>query len=190
MPRLFVAIDLDPETRAAMAGLQKRLQADGRASSGLRWLRPEQLHLTLVFLGEVEESRAGVVAGAIGAPVDRDAFEVEFGGVGAFPPRGAPRALWVGAQRGGEELRALQRVLVDRLVQLGVPLESRPFSPHLTLGRWKASRPSDRRRVLDVAPQGRVARSWIDHATLYRSQLSSTGSTYTPLARATLKSRP
>jgi 2'-5' RNA ligase len=185
--RLFVAIDLDAAARDALAAVQQELRSRD-SGSPIRWVRPDQLHLTLVFLGEVDEARAPELAVAIGAPIDRRAFDVTFEGLGAFPPHGAPRALWVGAREGAAELQALQQVLAGRAARLGIRLESRPFSPHLTLGRWKASRPSDRRRALAAAPAGAIARSHIDHATLYQSRPSASGHVYTALARANLVS--
>jgi len=147
------------------------------------------MHLTLVFLGEIEPARVDAMAAEISRPVEQPPFDLVFAGFGVFPPRGAPRALWIGARRGEAELRRLQETLAGRLERLGVARETRPFTPHLTLARWKSSRPSDRSRVLQSAHDRVVARVRIDHATLYHSRLSSGGSTYVELARATLSGR-
>jgi RNA 2',3'-cyclic 3'-phosphodiesterase len=187
--RLFVAADVDAPSRAAMAAEQRRLRTAAERGSPLRWVRPEQLHLTLVFLGEVDDVRADEAVAAIGQPVDQPPIDLVFAGQGVFPPRGAPRALWIGLGSGDAELRALQRVLAERVARLGLPLESRPFSPHLTIGRWKASRPSDRTIVASAFHDRIVARTRVDHATLYRSRISSAGPTYTELARAILAGR-
>jgi 2'-5' RNA ligase len=184
--RLFVAVDVDAPSRAAIAAEQQRLRAAAERGSPLRWVRPEQLHLTLVFLGEVDDARADDVIAAIGQPVEQPPIDLVFAGQGVFPPRGAPRALWIGLGSGDAELRALQRVLADRVARLAIPLESRPFSPHLTLGRWKASRPSDRAIVESAFHDRIVARLRVDRATLYRSRISSAGPTYIELTRATL----
>jgi len=183
--RLFVAVDLDDSARAAIAAEQDRLRrtADG---APLRWVRAEHLHLTLVFLGEVEEQRANRVIEAYAAPAAMPPFELAFSGVGAFPPRGAPRALWIGVSRGASELKALQQLIADRAREQKLTVESRPFSPHLTVGRWQDSRSSDRQRYVSVASRAEIARVRVSRATLYRSQLSSAGPTYTALAHATL----
>jgi RNA 2',3'-cyclic 3'-phosphodiesterase len=183
--RLFIAIDLDEDSRSAIASEQARLKAAAPESS-LRWVRTEQLHMTLVFIGQVDDERGARMREAFGRPVDQAAFDLTFGGIGAFPPRGAPRALWIGTLDGRAELEALQRELAARAVQLGAVLEPRAFSPHLTIARWKSSKPSDRRRALAGARAEPLARVRIDHATLYRSELSSSGSTYTALAQANL----
>jgi 2'-5' RNA ligase len=152
-------------------------------------VRAEQLHLTLVFLGELPEEQASRVADAIARDVDAPPFDVTWQGLGVFPPRGSPRALWIGITDGAPEIVELQRVLAQRVADANVALESRPFSPHLTLGRWRQSRPSDRTRALAAARSGIVARSRVSGATLYHSRISSAGPTYTALARANLSGR-
>jgi 2'-5' RNA ligase len=184
--RLFVAIDLDSEARTAIAAEQARLRRGAEHGSAMRWVRPDQMHLTLVFLGEVSEPRVSAVVHALEQPLDRRAFEAIYGGLGVFPPRGAPRALWIGALKGGDDLRALHEDIAARVRSVDVPLDDRAFSPHLTLARWKTSRPSDRTRILALGRRTAVARSRVDHATLYHSRLSSDGSEYMALARANL----
>src|SRR5262245_10681370 len=104
--------------------------------------------MTVVFLGDVEPSRVDAVVAAIAQPIDQPPIALTFAGLGVFPPRGAPRALWIGLASGDDAMRQLQKTVTDRVGRLGVPLEDRAFTPHLTLGRWKASRPSDRSRLL------------------------------------------
>jgi len=185
--RLFVAIDLDDDARAAIADEQKCLKAAiGQSGSSMKWVRPEQMHLTLVFLGEVAEPSAPAIVDALNRPVDQVPFDLALSGVGVFPPRGAPTVLWIGAAAGADDSVELQRHLADRVRRLGVAVESRPFHPHLTLARWKTSRGADRARARAAGHDRVVAAVHVDHATLYQSRLSSTGPTYTPLARATL----
>jgi RNA 2',3'-cyclic 3'-phosphodiesterase len=188
--RLFIAADVPDSVREALAGEQKRIAAALAGSgSSLKWVKPEHAHLTLVFIGNVEDARVPAVIDAIAADVDQGPFEAVFEGAGVFPPRGAPRVLWVGVGAGERELIALQHVLASRVAALGLPIEDRTFHPHLTLARWRESRQSDRARALAAAPRGVVARAHIDGATLYQSRLSPAGPTYTALARANLTSR-
>jgi len=185
--RLFIAVDLDDEARAAIADEQRRLKVafdDGRSS--IKWVRADHMHLTLVFLGEVPEARAPAIVDTVNQPVARPPFDLVFAGIGVFPPRGAPNVLWVGAAAGEADSIGLQRELADRVRRLGVEIDQRPFHPHLTLARWKTSRGADRSRALAARRDGAIARVHVDHATLYQSRLSSAGPTYTPLARATL----
>lgn len=189
--RLFVAVDLSADAREAIATQQKRIAAAMAASkSSMKWVKPEQAHLTLVFLGNVEASRAEAVIDAIGRDVDLAPFDMVLHGVGAFPPRGAPRVLWVGVAGGAQELTLLQREMASRANGLGIPLEDRPFSPHLTIGRWRESRHRPiRDRAIGAGGQGVLARVRVESATLYESKLSSAGPAYTALAHANLTTR-
>jgi len=188
--RLFIAVDLDDAARAAIGAEQKRVAAAmGDARSSVKWVRPEQMHLTLVFLGEVSEGHAPAIVDSVNQPVAMPAFGITFQGLGVFPSHGGPRALWVGITDGGGELSELQRELARRVADAGVVLESRPFHPHLTLGRWRQSRSSDRRRVLAAARPEVLARVPLTRATLYHSRISSAGPAYTALAHANLSGR-
>jgi RNA 2',3'-cyclic 3'-phosphodiesterase len=184
--RLFIAADVPDAIREALAALQQRLSAALGRSGSLRWVKPEHAHLTLVFIGNVDDSRAPAVIDAVAVDIDAPPFDAVFEGVGVFPPRGAPRVLWVGVGNGARELVELQRILASRVTALGLPLEDRAFHPHLTLARWRESRSSDRDRAIAAAPPGVIARARIDGATLYQSRLSPAGPTYTALARANL----
>src|SRR6185503_14853417 len=131
--RLFVAVDLSEEARRAMAAEQKRIAAAlGGRQTSVKWVRPEHMHLTLVFLGSVDEARAGAVVDAIGRDVDAAPFDMVFDGVGVFPPHGEPRVLWTGVRQGAAELVTLHRELGQRAGALGIALDERAFHPHLT----------------------------------------------------------
>jgi 2'-5' RNA ligase len=185
--RLFVAVDLSDAARRALAAEQKRIAAAlGSSAGGLRWVNADVAHLTLVFLGNVDDRRVPALVEAIGRDVMQAPFEMVVEGLGVFPPQRAPRVLWLGVTGGAAELIQLQGDLARRIAALGYPREDRAFHPHLTLGRWKASRPADRDRVLKLAHPGESTRTAIDRATLYQSRLSPSGSAYTALAHASL----
>ncbi len=185
--RLFVAIELDDPARQAIAAEQKRLRAiAGKQESSIRWVGEAQLHLTLAFIGEVNPSAAEPLIAAMRSPIDRPVFDVVFGGLGVFPLHGAPRALWVGLSQGADDVVAMQRIVADRIAAVGLPLDQRPFHPHLTVGRWRSSRPSDRRRLLDADRGGAVARVSVTDVALIESQLSSDAPKYIVLCRSAL----
>src|ERR1700704_3928601 len=95
--RLFVAVDLPEETKRLIAREQKLIAAPlVRSGGSLKLVAPERMHLTLLFLGEVQEARVPAVTEAMNTAVDRAAFDMALGGAGVFPPRGAPRVLWMG----------------------------------------------------------------------------------------------
>jgi 2'-5' RNA ligase len=185
--RLFTAVDLSRDTRDAIAAEQRRVAAALTASRGLlKWVAMERAHLTLVFLGHVAGDAVPPLLAALAHDVDVAPFDVAFGGLGVFPPRGAPRVLWVGIREGLDKLRAVQREIAKRTAAHGIAVEQREFHPHITLGRWTSSMPSDRTRVLAAAQQATLAREQVWRATVYESRLSSSGAVYTALAHANL----
>jgi 2'-5' RNA ligase len=191
--RLFVAVDLPEETTRVIAAEQKLIAAPlVRSGGSLKLVAPERMHLTLLFLGEVQEARVPAVIDSMNTAVDLPAFDIAFAGAGVFPPHGAPRVLWMGVTEGAALLTRLQHEIAERIRGLGIPFDDRPFHPHLTLGRWRESR-SDRaargRRLRDGGPlrgSGVVVGVRVTRATLYQSRLSSSGPAYTALAHVNL----
>ncbi|HWW86220.1 MAG TPA: RNA 2',3'-cyclic phosphodiesterase [Vicinamibacterales bacterium] len=211
--RLFVAIEIEDEAKRAIVKEQQRL-AQAISSSGLRWTKPDQMHLTLVFLGEIPEQQLESIVGALKRVEDdrpTPPFDVTFGGAGLFPPRGAPRVLWLGVLESVQTVSALQELVARRLIEIreappgsGPPaavIKDRPFHPHVTLARWSKSHPRsmpDRRRATEVirASAGAgsndvptIARTRVDSITLFRSTSSppaGAGPMYTPLERVRL----
>ncbi len=193
--RAFLAVELDDALRAAIARVQKDLaaQIDAEARGRLRisWPQPASLHLTLVFLGDVEEKiveplRASVekaIAGmrALRVPIDR---------LGAFPRAGAPTVLWAGPSEPWMDsdemtrLRALRDALATACVAFDVPRDHRAFAPHLTLARIK----SDERAVgRALAKNGSLARPIaagefaVASVVLMKSDTRPSGAVYTKL---------
>jgi len=134
--RAFVAIDLADEIRAALAREQSRLQTACGRDRDLRWTRPEGLHLTLKFLGAVENERVASVMAALRALERFDPFKVEVEGFGFFPDARRPRVLWVGVEA-PPALSELAARVETALEGLGFAREGRPFKPHLTLARFE-----------------------------------------------------
>jgi 2'-5' RNA ligase len=182
--RLFAAVALGSIARRAIAESQSILRA--ATDVPLRWVLPEQLHVTLKFFGDVETPRAEGVVAALSAPVSQPPFDVTLGGLGAFPPRGAPRALWMGVRGGAAPLLALQREIDQRARRLGFEAEDGGFHPHLTIARSKRSRPSDRSALLAHPAFDRDVVQRVDCVVLYESVLSSGPPRYVELARANL----
>ncbi|GAB4340188.1 MAG: RNA 2',3'-cyclic phosphodiesterase [Desulfobulbaceae bacterium] len=128
MPRLFVAIDLPEEIKERLTPLCCGLP-------GARWVAPEQLHLTLRFIGDVDSTVFRDVREAL-AGVRSDGFRLRLEGMGFFPPRGKPRVVWVGVPRSDQLLRLRNRV-ESALVAAGLEPEGRKYAPHITLARLK-----------------------------------------------------
>jgi len=185
--RLFVAIDLDDDARRAIAAEQKRLARQLAGASSLRMVRPEQMHLTLAFLGEVDDVRSAAIVDAMRADLQAAPFSIVYAGLGVFPPHGAPRVLWLGVTTGRDDAIAVQRQIAERLARVGNEPEQRAYHPHLTLARWRRSTPADRRRLLAADRGAPIAQVDAAAVTLYQSRLSPSGPSYTVLAEAALR---
>jgi RNA 2',3'-cyclic 3'-phosphodiesterase len=185
--RLFAAFDLSNRTRDAVAAEQRRIASSlGGAAASPKWIPPDRAHLTLVFLGQVDDNVVPPLVQTMSQDVEAAPFEITFSGRGVFPPRGAPRVLWVGVKAGIDQLILLHREMVRRVVGHGIELEAREYHPHLTLGRWRVSRPSDATRALSAAKRDTLAQETVTRVTLFESRLSSSGPVYTALAHANL----
>jgi 2'-5' RNA ligase len=196
--RLFAAIPLTAVVLDAIRKEQRRLARELDAGARQpRWATPEQMHLTMAFIGHLAEARLERVLAAMGAAFDQPPFEIGFGGHGVFPPRGAPRVWWLGISEGATELAALQARVTARLRAADIPFDPKPFHPHVTLARWRDSSPSEKRAVSRLRDlQGRtppvLTRLLVDAVSLYNSELPSgrgaggRGPTYTALAHVPL----
>ena len=184
--RLFVAVELDDATRDAVREEQKLAANEVGRHSSLRLIDPRQVHLTLVFLGEVQAALVEPLTDLMKQPIDGTApFRLGIGGLGVFPPHGAPRVLWLGLTDGARQMSELHRAVAARVAVLHIPLEDRAFRPHLTIGRWRQARPSDRPRFGHTSARV-VAEMTVDRVTLFESRLSSQGASHFPLAHAQL----
>jgi 2'-5' RNA ligase len=182
--RLFIAADTSSEQKAAALELMEALRK-GISFTKARpaWVKPEGLHLTLKFLGNVEAERVDEIVRAVepavlGVPVLR--FELK--GLGVFPSPHRPQVLWVGVGAGSKEMCGLAATVEQVLVRLGFAPEQRPFHPHLTLARMKSL--SGAEAMMDVVHSHRRAdlgAADLRHLTLYQSRLAPTGATYQAL---------
>jgi 2'-5' RNA ligase len=190
--RLFLAVACDEAAREALAREQARLRHAISDPAGIRWTQPDQIHLTLVFLGYVAGAIVPSLVAACTAPIAHPPFTLTFGGAGVFPPRGAPRVLWIGALEGVAAAARVRDLVSERVQPFGIPIERRAFRPHLTVGRWRRGAGEfDARRIrTTAAPSAVVARVRALEVVLYESRLSASGSTYAPLARAPLTDVP
>jgi RNA 2',3'-cyclic 3'-phosphodiesterase len=135
MLRLFVALPLPDSVKRSLEPLARGL-------GDVRWLTPDQQHLTLRFIGEIDNGRLDDVADAL-ALVQGWPFEVRLEGLGHFPPRGEPRVLWVGVEK-SPDLKSLKRRIDRALADVGLPPEARKFAPHVTLARIRGPLSHDR----------------------------------------------
>jgi 2'-5' RNA ligase len=188
--RLFIALELPPHVLEALEATQRDLRprVPERAA---RWVRPEGIHLTLKFLGDVPAGQVDAVGAAMReAARDHAPFELRAEGLGVFPNPQKARVLWVGVKGELETLGRLQASVEEHVAPLGYPTESRSFSAHLTLAR--ASRNASRAEqealggLVGSSDVGTLVAWQVGAVNLMRSQLKPGGAVYTRLAEAVL----
>ena len=188
--RLFAGVELDDRVREAAAGIAESLKRQLGNRVEARWISAANLHITLWFIGEVDDRRGEEMLAGLGSPFEEAAFDIEIEGLGAFPPSGAPRVIWLGVGAGGENLRRLHSELAARLRPFGFEPERRPYSAHLTIARVKdVSRAIPYRafrEMLQTIPAA-AGRSRTTHVTAFRSRLSPKGANYEALLRIPLQ---
>ena len=175
--RLFIAADLPAAVRARLGEAQSRLAA---LPFDVRWTRPDGIHLTFTFLGEVPADRVDGIrealrtsgCGAV-APVALAAR-----GVGVFPDRGRPRVIWAGVIGDLESAGRVKQAIDEALAPVGVTPEVRPFRPHLTLGRVTGGRGGDWRGILERHAQDEFGAFEMHACVLFESQLGPGGARY------------
>jgi len=182
--RTFVAVRLPAEVREALARCQHRMGYPKMRY--LKWVNPESIHLTLKFLGNVDEANLPHLAQAIKESVEgMPAFHLQTGPLGAFPTRNSPRVLWVGLAGDLDALEALHRVVEDAITPLGFSPEGRAFAPHLSLARVREGATRvDRARLALSLTQVEMDGPWdvpVDEIVVMKSELARAGATHTSL---------
>ena len=170
MIRLFVAVDLPESARDRLAALCAGLP-------GARWVEPRNLHLTLRFIGEVEEPRFPEIDSALSA-IRSPAFSLVMDGVDCFGDRRRARVLWAGV-RPCERLSALRSKTETVLARAGLGSETRKFHPHVTLARLNGAKPNRLAKYLEAHGSFRTEELPIDEFALYSSHLGRNGASYT-----------
>ncbi|MGQ0560726.1 MAG: RNA 2',3'-cyclic phosphodiesterase [Gemmatimonadota bacterium] len=180
--RLFLALNLPDAEQARLAGVLATLE---QSPLPFRWVESEALHITLKFLGQVEEDRLAAIRRATRAALAGiSPFDVDLDGFGAFPSRARARVIWLGVAA-PPVLTTLQQNLEQHIEPLGFPREPRPFHPHITLGRARPNAGHVDAAALDriTGSFGYKARIRIDAVDLMRSHTGSRGARYERIER-------
>jgi len=176
--RLFVALEIPTAVRESLAALLDSLRA---LSAQPRWVRPENLHVTLKFIGEWQPDRLGALRNALATVQMDQPVTLDFRGLGFFPNEKRPRVFWAGIEDSAN-LITLASELDRATEKLGIPREQRAFSPHLTLARFE---PPGLPEKLRGAIQENVAREFgslrTNRLNLIESKLKPSGAEYTTL---------
>ncbi|MGI6638979.1 MAG: RNA 2',3'-cyclic phosphodiesterase [Desulfobulbus sp.] len=178
--RLFVALDPPAQVRDELTALCTGLP-------DVRWTPPEQLHLTLCFIGEVSSNSFLDIQEAL-QEVTSSAFTLKLKGLGLFPPRRTPRVLWTGVQT-SSILTGLQRKVTTQLRHSGITLEKRKFIPHITLARLQEGALPRLQRYLGAHALFNSTPFMVEHFTLYSSVLGRNGATHLAEAQYALSTQ-
>ena len=183
--RCFVAIELDHAIRRTIARFIRERLPNTRDA---RWCGDDQLHITLKFLGDVEEARLTQVREVVSRTVaELTQFELSIGGLGCFPPRGSPRVMWLGVDDPGGHCAKWVAAADGRLADLGFEPERRAFSPHITLGRARNRAGGTLlANVIETLAGPRPVTFRVKSLTLFKSELSPAGARYASVMSAPL----
>lgn len=178
--RSFIAIELPETVSAALAEFQQEFKKCG---ADVRWIKPDNIHLTLKFLGNIDEKNIDEIVKIIKEVcIKYNMFTLEVRGIGVFPNIKSPRVLWVGINGNGV-LAELQREIEDGMASLGFESESRRFTPHLTLGRFRSS--MGKKNLFDkieLHKNDSFGLIEVKSISLMRSDLNPAGARYTKIA--------
>jgi 2'-5' RNA ligase len=170
--RLFIAIELPADAKNELG----RLRVD---IPGARWVPSDQIHLTLAFLGEVDEAALERLTGQL-ARIQMTEFRVRFARTGCFPDHQRPRVLWVGLEP-EPRLNTLAARVRDAVLACGIPQEERPFSPHITLARIKLPSPGSCDAFLDRDTRPGLPPLHVREFILFQSRLTQQGALHIPV---------
>jgi 2'-5' RNA ligase len=173
--RLFIALTPPAAIRAAVAGLAPPLP-------GVSWTRPDKMHVTLRFLGEIATERIEGMSARL-ATIRVEPFILPTEGLGSFPPEAPPRVIWVGVGKGHPRLYQLRQRLDDSLLAAGIDLDVRTFHPHITAARCAGTPLPVLKRWLREREEFAAAPFRVDAFDLYSSRLMPAGSEYTLVRR-------
>ena len=188
MIRAFIAVEIPSEVLDRIAATIEILRARLR---GIHWVTSDNVHLTLKFLGDIDQSQIEPIGAALAdalGPFPRCIISAK--GLGVFPSLRQPRVLWVGLA--GNSLNSLAATVQSALTPFGFAPEVRPFRPHLTIGRVRPTKRIDRSLGLELErwTNHDFGASAVDKVILFRSELRPTGAIYTRLTAVALRPEP
>ncbi len=184
--RAFIAIKIPEDIQEKLGEIQKKLK---QAAAHVSWVKPGNMHLTLKFLGNIEEDQSSKIITSLEDSIQGiSPFQLQVGYAGAFPNLRYPRVVWIGVNDNEEgSLKTLQDNLSSRLAPLGFKKEKGRFQPHLTLGRVRSQKNrSNLLRAVEAITKIWVGEIAVAAVYLIGSELKSTGAEYTDLAEVKL----
>lgn len=187
--RTFVALELPSEIKEHLAGIQNKLKSSG---ADVKWVEPENIHLTLKFLGEINEKKLDKIVSILDElSKNKNAFYLRLSSLGAFPKINSPRVIWIGVDKGDAETKDIAKALEEKIASIGIPKENRPFSSHISIGRLRSG--LNRQKLvndlldLQLNFENEAKEFLVTKITLFKSTLTPKGPIYEVLKEANLK---
>ncbi|MFP4005771.1 MAG: RNA 2',3'-cyclic phosphodiesterase [Candidatus Hadarchaeia archaeon] len=179
MPRSFIAIDLDEEVRNNLVRVQSSLKETG---GDLKIVEPENIHLTLRFLGEISRSKLRAVKDVLNEISYPTPFEIEVSSLGVFPNPSYIRVVWAGVDEGSDELVSIRKDIDNGLSQIGISPDDKDFTPHYTIARVKSGKAKERiKSLVEDHSDTAWGKYRAEKLELMESELTSEGPIYTTL---------
>lgn len=187
--RAFIAIELPQEIKDFLSSIQEQLKS---TAADIKWVAPQNIHLTLKFLGEVDDKKLEKIMDILKyISKDKNAFYIRLSSVGAFPKTNFPRVIWIGLDKGDEETKQIAKALEEEIAKIGIPKEARPFSSHITIGRVRSGLNRDKlvKQLMDLAdsPGKKTLEFKVTTLSLFKSTLTPKGPIYENLKEVHLK---
>jgi 2'-5' RNA ligase len=182
--RAFIAVELSPRLKDTIATIQSELK---KARAEVKWVQPDICHITLKFLGEVTAEQVEPIRTILDQCAGRRTpFQLSVNAIGAFPTIEKPNIIWLGLKDEANMLTTIASEIEDQVAPMGFIKESRPFTPHITIGRTRAgSHKALSQALKSVTPPDEILE--VKTLTFFQSTLSSTGPTYYPHFTSLLK---
>src|SRR3990170_1816036 len=182
--RTFIAVELKDELKKKIEEVQTPLK---KINADVSWVKPGNVHATLKFLGEVPEDKIEkVFEGTEKALEGIRGFRLSLKNLGCFPNLKRPRVLWIGVEKGKEELALMAKKIEQEMENMGYPKEEREFSPHLTIGRVKSPKNIEKLAEQIKTTNFQTEEIEIKEVVVMRSQLNPAGAIYTPIKKMPL----
>lgn len=185
--RTFVAVEIGPDVVGHAQKLINKLKV---ADAKISWIRPEQMHFTLSFLGDIRDREIPELLNIVTEAVKPlGAFDMLCRGLGVFPSTGNPRTIWLGVTYGKEEMEELHSVVENALKKLGVRSEGRRYRPHLTIGRVRSlpNGPDELAKLIDEYKDYEAGLTSVCDVTVFHSEMLPGESQYAVLGHAELR---
>ena len=181
MPRTFISIDVNDEVLNSLKPVQEDLSDTG---ADLKLIKPQNIHMTLRFLGDVSESRLGVVEEAIEGITHFEPFEINLEGLGVFPEPSYIRVVWAGVSKGSDNLCDIKESLESDLSDHGFSKDDKDFTPHFTIARVKSGKAKDKLNAIVEEKSDEFFGSVdVDNVELRKSELTSEGPVYSTISK-------